>query len=401
MSRLAELRKVAERLNTKLNKGEEKENQRKVVSVAADRLEELDMGMIRTGNPAVDEALGGGLMRGIMSQVVGQQGTGKSHLALDTIAYNQERDLDFTPVFGAIEGPFPYHQAVNAGVDLNRILIFSTAGTGLTGEKVLEIMMNLLAEFDEKQMACRPRNLADLFVLDSVAALLPQAELSQVIENGLAKDTVGRQAAMLSKFMRIFFGTGALGRAHLMLINQKRMNVSGYGNPEVIPGGRAIAYYSKAVVDVRANPGDYLKQGSGDKERVYGHLVKGQVTKNNTGVGYPQAKFQYKVIYGEGVDTAAPLLAAAINRGVIKDHTGGNFTFPNPDGTFTKQRIAREKLEQRVRDEPEFYQLLETLISRADQEAVGGMVGELVSLEELDVPEEEIPEEELPQADAD
>lgn len=388
MNKLEQLRKVARTVNTRFIK--EDAERGKVLKIAGEVVDELQLGLIPTGNPAVDKPLQGGLMRGIMSMVVGEPGTGKSHFALDTIAYNQKEDPEFVALFACTEGPFPYYQALEAGVDLNRIMILSTAGTGLTGEQVLEVVMNLLADITTK--AWKPRNLIDLAVLDSVAALLPTTELSAVVEDGLNKDTVGRQAAMLSKFMRIFFGTGALGRSHLCLINQKRTKIGGYGDPTSIPGGNAVMFYPKVIIDVRANRGDYITRGAGDKQVTVGHKVKGEIKKNNTGKGHPHTKFEYDVFYGQGVDIAGPLLAYAVDLGVVQAGGAGFFTIPY--GGEELRIRGKDNVIAWIREDDAHRKHLETLLSEGGTRNVVEGVGNLVPLETLDLPEELFPEEE-------
>jgi recombination protein RecA len=293
----------------------------------------------------VDAATGGGVHRGGISLLAGKEGTGKSRLAMDMIAYNQKIDPEFVAMYLYLEdAAFPYAPCVEAGIDMDRLLIVNARSSG---EESLDIMMRYL--WDWKTHA--PLNVIDLIIIDSVAAIVPAAELRAAAKDGLGKDTVGRQAAMMSKALRITAGTGCLGRCHLLLIDQHRTEIQFGGT--VLPGGKAVVYYPKITVNMSAPKADYLKRGTGDEQdkEVYGHTVKGQVTKNNTGVGKPHATFTYPVIYGEGVDSIVPLMDLAIKFGVIEQTSSAWFNLTLVDGTVQKIN-GKAKIEAMLRADP-------------------------------------------------
>jgi recombination protein RecA len=317
----------------------------------------LDLGIIETGNPAIDRAIQGGLPRGQFVMIMGQEGTGKTCLTFDLIAHNQKLDPEFTALFIHLESSgFPFRAALQAGIDPARMVIIHARESG---EKTFNVMMDCLWDWETK----KPSNLIDVVVIDSVAAAVPQAELDSTEEKGFESVTVGRQAAMMSKAMRVIAGTGSLGKTCLILINQLRTDVNSYGGGIVAPGGNSVKFYPKITVKVSAPNSGKLKRGAKTNPEVYGHTVNGVVVKNNTGLGFPNAEFHYEVHYGKGVDIVAPLLDYAIDLGVIQGGTAGFFSY-SKDGVLEKIR-GRDNLEEKIRTDEEFAKWLEDEMARA------------------------------------
>lgn len=324
LDKLAALQNLTDSMNRKATKKNPKAS--KIAFFAEGNEDLLDFGILPTGNLAVDKALSdgetpGGLPRGSIGTLAGQEGSGKTCLALDIIAHNQRIDPEFTALYVYLEGnDFPWQSALRSGIDKSRFLIVNAQESG---EKTLGLIMSYLWDWENK---C-PRNLLDMVVVDSIAAAVPDAEIETAKEEGLAKATMALQARMMSKALRIIAGTGCLGRTYLLMINQWRQDVGGYGGSRVLPGGNAVKYYSKIIIQVTQPKGDWLTEGTKDDKEVIGHTVKGDVLKNNTGVGKPHAVFSYRVIYGEGVDVIGPLVDEVLERELIDERSKGHFYF--------------------------------------------------------------------------
>lgn len=348
---MSEKRDKLAAIATRLNKEAQKKNPDRtepVAFLASDRPDLLDLGVIPTGNPTIDRLIGGGFPRGTIGMLVGQDGAGKSRAAMDMIAYNQRRDPEFLALFVHLEARgFPVEAASEAGIDLARLIILNAQQSG---ERTLDTMVEFLWDWDKMV----PVNAVDLCVIDSIAAAAPEAELRTIREEGFAKEAqVARLAAMTSKVLRDLSGCGALGRACLLLINQVRVDVGGYGAPETIPGGRAIGHYPKISVKL-SRPGGpgLIKEG----DQVIGHTVKVKVIKNNSGRGWPQAEGEYKVLYGQGVDTFGPMIDLLIEKGAIRETSSGRFEVDR-EGATAKIR-GRKTLTDLLQDDPELFDYL-------------------------------------------
>ena len=299
---MSEKLKLLEKRTKEINRKAKRDGDDPIAFFAKGHEHLLDLGIVETGNPAIDRALQGGLPRGQFVMFMGQEGTGKTCLSFDIIAHNQKLDPEFTALFIHLESSgFPFRSALQAGVDPTRMIIIHARESG---EKTFNVMMDYLWDWETK----KPSNLIDVVVIDSVAAAVPQAELDSTEEKGFESVTVGRQAAMMSKAMRVIAGTGSLGKTCLILINQLRTDVNSYGGGIVAPGGNSVKFYPKVTVRVSAPNKGKLTRGAKTNPEVYGHTVNGMVVKNNTGLGFPSAEFKYEVHYGKGVDIIAPLL---------------------------------------------------------------------------------------------
>lgn len=319
-NKIERLQKIADDLNRRANKGKDAAP---VVFFANTHPELLDYGLIETGNLTLDEALGGGFRRGIFAMIWGREGSGKSRLCLDIIAHNQNQDPNFVALFLHLEDrAFPYQAAQAAGVDLSRLIVITIQEHG---EATFDLVMRYLCDGENK-----PLNLVDLVVVDSVAAMLPAAESESINEKGLEATTVGRQAAMLSKMLRIL--AGALGKTLMIFISQVRKNIDGRGNPDIASGGKAVQFYSKVII--RLDNAGLVKSG----EEVVGHTIAGRIGKNNTGIGKPQAQFHYNVIYGKGVDRIGPIIDAGLASGVLTQ-SGSWLMLPNGDKIQGRQNL--------------------------------------------------------------
>lgn len=385
MSRLAELSKITAKINKEALK--ENPDSQPVAFIAGGNENLLDFGLIPTGNTAVDEALGGGFPRGTIAQLIGNEGTGKTCLAFDIIAYNQkiakEKGEEFVAVYVHLEAKaFPLMPAINAGVDLDYLLIINAMSSA---EKTFDILLRYLWDWDKRTA----RNLIDIVVIDSITSAAPEAEMKSS-EESLSNATIGRHAAMMSKALRILSGSGALGTCLLLLINQYRTNVGAYGAPNVGTGGKAMGYYPKISISVRAPNAKKLTRGPKTDQEIYGHTIEGCVDKNNTQIGRPHAKFEYPVIYGQGVDLVMPVIDLAIKRGVIEQTSAGRFQI-ECQGEVLKFH-GKDKLEEKTRADELFFTHLQSEIIRVvaakteEQAPATDTVVEITEQEDLYVP---------------
>lgn len=355
------------KITNRINKEAQKENPSgpPVAFVAAGNEDLLDFGLIPTGNPAIDEALGGGFPRGTIVQVAGQEGTGKTCMAFDMIAYNQrmarEKGEEFWAAYVHLESSaFPFAPAINAGVDLDQLIIINALSSG---EKTFNIMMKYLWDWDKRSAV----NALDMVVVDSIAAASPEAEMESA-EKDLANVTIGRQAAMMSKVLRIISGSGALGRSLLLLINQDRTGIETWGATKVRTGGKAMGYYPKITVGVSKPTKGKLTRGSGAAQETYGHTVAGVVEKNNTQVGKPYASFVYPVIYGEGVDLICPAIDIAVRKGVIEQTSSAWFQLQYM-GDLVRFN-GKDKIYEKARADKEFFDyIVRMIVNQASHEA--------------------------------
>jgi recombination protein RecA len=355
VDKLAALKKITDKINKEVTKVNP--DAPPVAFIAAGHEDLLDFGLIPTGNTAVDEALGGGFPRGTIVQIVGQEGAGKTCVCFDMIAYNQriarEKGEQFVTIYVHLEArAFPLLPAINAGVDLDYLLIINALSSA---EKTFDILMRYLWDWEKRQS----QNLVDLVVIDSVTAAAPEAEMKSS-EESLANSTIGRHAAMMSKAMRILSGSGALGSSLLILINQQRTNVGAYGAPQIATGGKAMGYYPKISISMRRPNSGNLMRGPKTNQETYGHTVEGAVDKNNTQVGKPHAKFEYPVIYGQGVDLVNPVLDIAIKRDIIEQTSAGRFQIEYLGETVKFH--GRQTLEDKARGEAAFFQFIQNRI---------------------------------------
>jgi protein RecA len=351
--KLSKLKELTKSLNRKA--GRDGKESSPVVFFAGDRPDLLDLGVIQTGNPALDKALDGGLPRGAIAVLAGKPGAGKSCACFDMIAFNQKTDPEFVVIYVNTESrSFPLRAALQAGVDLSRMLIIHAMESG---EKTFNIALAYLWDWKER----KPRDLVDLLVIDSIAAAVPQAEIDAVEKEGLEKATVGTHARMMAKFLRVVTGTGSLGRTCLLFVNQLRKDIGSYAVGDTQPGGYPVEFWMKVCLMMRAPRGDYIREGA--KGAVIGHKVKGEVIKNNTGIGKPHATFEYEVYYGKGVDTFGPLLDYAVAAGIIENRSVGHY-YLSVDG-YPLHVKGKENMIAQLREEPALCSWVEEQIAAA------------------------------------
>jgi recombination protein RecA len=285
--------------------------------------------VIPTGSVALDIALGvGGLPRGRVVEVYGPESSGKTTLTLHAVANAQKAGgvVAFIDAEHALDPDY----AKKLGVDLENLLISQPD----TGEQALEITDMLIRS-----------GAVDLIVIDSVAALVPRAE----IEGEMGDSHVGLQARLMSQALRKI--TGALNQSNttLIFINQLREKVGVmFGSPETTTGGRALKFYSSVRLDIRRI--ETLKDGT----EAVGNRTRVKVVKNKVASPFKQAEFD--IIYGQGISREGGLIDMGVEQGFVRK-AGAWYTY---EGDQLGQ--GKENARNFLRDNPELADEIETII---------------------------------------
>lgn len=294
--------------------------------------EKLVVDAIPTGALALDYALGvGGVPRGRIIEVYGPESSGKTTLALQILAEAQA--LGGIGAFIDAEHALDPVYAARLGVDIDELLISQPD----TGEQALEICDMLVRS-----------GAIDVIVIDSVAALVPRAE----IEGEIGDTTVGLQARLMSQALRKLAGSLSKSNTTCIFINQLREKIGVmFGNPETTTGGRALKFFSSVRIDIRRV--DSIKK---DGEAV-GNRVRAKVVKNKVAPPFKQAEFD--LMFGEGFSREGCIIDMAVECGVAKK-SGAWYT-------YGEERLGqgREAAKQTLRDNPDMREEIETKVREA------------------------------------
>ena len=285
----------------------------------------LDVESIPTGILNLDIALGiGGLPRGRIVEIYGPEASGKTTVTLHMIASAQKHGG--TAAFIDAEHALDPVYAKKLGVDIDELLISQPDN----GEQGLEIADRLISS-----------GAVDIIVIDSVAALVPKAE----INGEMGDPSVGLHARMMSKAMRKLAGTISKTDTIAIFINQLREKVGVmYGSPEVTTGGRALKFYSSVRLEVRR--GEAVND---ENKKLIGNKVKIKVAKNK--VAPPFKTTTFDLIYGEGCDKFGDILDVAEEMGIIR--RSGAYYYYNSDKNFAKSRDDAKKF---LRGNPDMFE---------------------------------------------
>ena len=286
---------------------------------------------ISTGSISIDYALGiGGVPRGRVIEIFGPESSGKTTLALQVIAEAQR--TGGMAAFVDAEHALDAQYAQKLGVDLENLLVSQPDN----GEQALEIVEVLIRS-----------NSVDVVVVDSVAALVPKAE----IEGEMGEAQMGLQARLMSQALRKLTGVVSKSKTTLIFINQLREKIGVmFGNPETTTGGRALKFYASIRIDIRRIAS--IKDG----DQVIGGRTRVKVVKNKVAPPFREAEFD--VMYGEGISREGDLLDLAVEKRIV-EKSGAWFAY---NGDRLGQ--GRENAKQFLKENPEIRQTIEDRVRR-------------------------------------
>jgi len=299
--------------------------------------EKIEIDTISTGSLGLDIALGvGGLPRGRVVEIYGPESSGKTTLALHAIAEAQKGGG--TAAFVDAEHALDPSYAKKLGVDVDELIVSQPD----TGEQALEIVDTLVRS-----------NAVDVLVVDSVAALVPRAE----IEGEMGDSHVGLQARLMSQALRKLTGSISRSRCLVIFINQVRMKIGVmYGNPETTTGGNALKFYASVRLDIRRT--GQIK----DRDDIIGNSTRVKVVKNKVAPPFKQVEFD--IMYGQGVSKVGEILDLGVKAGLV-EKSGAWFSY---DSVRIGQ--GRENAKLYLQENPDVAQRIENAI-RGRTEEVG------------------------------
>ena len=298
---------------------------------------QVDEDVIPSGSLLLNQALGiGGYPRGRIVEIYGPESSGKTTLALHAIAEVQKKGgrAAFVDAEHSIDPVY----ARNLGVDINELILSQPD----CGEQALEIVEKLASS-----------GAFDLIVVDSVAALVPQAEL----EGEMVESTVGLQARLMSKAMRKLAGILNTHLCTVIFINQLRDKVGVmYGNPETTTGGKALKFYASIRIDIRRS------EAIGSGNSISGNTCKVRIVKNKVAPPYKQCLIE--IIYGKGISKTAEIADLGVQFEILKK-IGSWFEYQG-------NRLAngREAFKNYLETHPELYSELESkIVQKLEEQA--------------------------------
>ena len=317
----------------------------------------MEVEAIPTGALSLDIALGiGGIPRGRIVEIYGPESSGKTTLALHMIAEAQKLggEAAFIDAEHALDPVYSKH----LGVDIDNLIVSQPD----TGEQALEIAEALVRS-----------GAIDIIVIDSVAALVPKAE----IDGDMGDSHVGLQARLMSQALRKLASVINKSKSVIVFINQLREKIGVmFGNPETTPGGRALKFYASVRLDIRKI--ETMKQDG----EVVGNRAKVKVVKNKVAPPFREAEFD--IVYGKGISKVGNILDLGVNLDIV-NKSGAWFS-------YNGERIGqgRENAKKYLEDHPEITAEIEKKVRNNFSEAFEKSLGD----EEVDPEQEKAPEEE-------
>ena len=321
----------------------------------------MNVDKISTGSLSLDVALGiGGVPKGRIVEIYGPESSGKTTIALHIAAEAQK--AGGTAAFIDVEHALDPIYAGALGVDIDSLLVSQPD----TGEQAMEICEALVRS-----------GAIDVIVVDSVAAMVPRAE----IEGEMGDSHVGLQARLMSQALRKL--TGSIGKTNtiVVFINQLREKVGVmYGNPETTPGGRALKYYSSVRIDVRRI--ETIKNGG----EFVGNRTRAKVVKNKVAPPFKEAEFD--IIFGQGISKVGEILDIGVNMGIITK-SGSWFSYGD-----RRLGQGRDNIKELFMNEPEFAKEIEEKVFAKLSEATQKTMNKFAAAKKAEVSEDvEISEE--------
>jgi recombination protein RecA len=294
----------------------------------------VDVAAIPTGAPSLDIALGiGGVPRGRIIEIYGPESSGKTTLSLNIVANAQKTG---TAAFIDAEHALDPSYAKKIGVNVDDLLISQPDN----GEQALDIVETLVKS-----------NAVDVIVIDSVAALTPQAE----IDGEMGDSHMGRQARLMSQALRKLTAIGAKSNVTIIFINQIRMKIGiVFGNPETTTGGNALKFYASVRIEVRRAA--QIKQG----DQIVGNRVKAKIVKNK--VAPPFQVTEFDIMYNEGISKEGDIIDTGVKYEVVTK-SGNSFSFGE-----VKMGVGREKAKTFLRENPKVYKEIEKALKEKVKE---------------------------------
>ena len=314
----------------------------------------MEIEAIPTGALSLDMALGiGGLPRGRIIEIYGPESSGKTTLALHVVAEAQKEggEAAFIDAEHALDPVY----AKKLGVDIDNLIVSQPD----TGEQALEITESLVRS-----------GALDVIVVDSVAALVPKAE----IDGDMGDSHMGLQARLMSQALRKLAGAINKSKTVLIFINQLREKIGVmFGNPETTTGGRALKFYASVRLDIRKT--ENIKQDG----EIKGSRTRVKVVKNKVAPPFREAEFD--IVYGEGISRAGNILDMAVNMDII-EKSGSWFS-------YNGERIGqgRENVKKYLKQNPEILDEVESKVRANAEKAFEESLGE--EIPEIDMDDEE------------
>lgn len=311
----------------------------------------MEIEAIPTGALSLDMALGiGGLPRGRIIEIYGPESSGKTTLALHVVAEAQKEggEAAFIDAEHALDPVY----AKKLGVDIDNLIVSQPD----TGEQALEITESLVRS-----------GALDVIVVDSVAALVPKAE----IDGDMGDSHMGLQARLMSQALRKLAGAINKSKTVLIFINQLREKIGVmFGNPETTTGGRALKFYASVRLDIRK--AENIKQDG----EIKGSRTRVKVVKNKVAPPFREAEFD--IVYGEGISRAGNILDMAVNMDII-EKSGSWFS-------YNGERIGqgRENVKKYLKENPEILDEVESKVRSNAEKAFEESLGEEIPEIDMD-----------------
>jgi len=305
----------------------------------------INVATIPTGSISLDLALGSGLPKGRVIEIYGPESSGKTTLALHSVAEFQKQGGQ--AAFVDAEHALDPEYAAKIGVNVDDLLISQPD----TGEQALEIVETLVRS-----------NAVDVIVIDSVAALTPRAE----IEGEMGGSLPGLQARLMSQALRKLTAVVAKSGTTLIFLNQIRMKIGVmFGNPETTTGGNALKFYASVRLDIRRI--GRIDTGAGDDKQTIGNATRVKVVKNKVAPPFRQAEFEIR--YNVGIDKASDLILTGVKLGTISKAGA----FYDIEGTKYQ---GMEKARAAILADPKLFKTIDTKV-RAAAKGVDLATGEV------------------------